>query len=131
MGSEADWVRWPHFTEAEMRCKGTGRCLMDPAFMDCLEALRQAFAKPMTIASGYRAPEYNARVSGTGLDGPHTTGRAVDVAVAGADALRLVGLAVAHGFTGIGVCQKGGARFIHLDDITPGGRHPRPTLWSY
>jgi uncharacterized protein YcbK (DUF882 family) len=131
MGSEADWVRWPHFTEAEMRCKGTGRCLMDPAFMDRLEALRQAFAKPMPITSGYRAPEYNVRVSSTGLDGPHTTGRAVDVRVTGADALRLVSLAVAHGFTGIGVSQKGGARFIHLDDLTPGGRHPRPTLWSY
>jgi hypothetical protein len=31
-------------------------------------------------------------------------------------------------FTGIGIQQKGGARFIHLDDLTGVGR---PTVWSY
>ncbi len=126
-----DWSRWPHFAEAEMRCKGSGRCAMDPTFMDRLEALRVAFGRPMPVTSGYRAPEHNAKVSATGRDGPHTTGRAVDVAVAGAEALTLVGLAIARGFTGIGVAQKGAARFIHLDDLSPGGRHPRPALWSY
>lgn len=126
-----EWSRWPHFTEAEMRCKGSGRSAMDPAFMDRLEALRQAFGRPMSITSGYRAPDYNAKVSASGPDGPHTTGRAVDVAVSGADALALVGLAIAQGFTGVGVCQKGGSRFIHLDDLPPGGRHPRPAIWSY
>lgn len=29
-----DWSRLPNFTEAEFRCKHTGKCDMDAAFMD-------------------------------------------------------------------------------------------------
>ena len=35
------------------------------------------------------------------------------------------------GFTGIGVNQKGGARFLHLDTIESSPARPRPTIWSY
>ena len=59
-----------------------------------------------------------------------STGRAADVAVHGVDALRLLQLALQCGFTGIGVQQKGGGRFIHLDDIS-NGYLPRPALWTY
>jgi hypothetical protein len=52
------------------------------------------------------------------------------VAVAGADAIRLLVLAAEFGFTGIGVQQKGEGRFIHLDDV-PGTLLPRPAIWSY
>jgi zinc D-Ala-D-Ala carboxypeptidase len=40
-------------------------------------------------------------------------------------------VALKHGITGVGVNQKGGARFIHLDDLEPTGHFPRPTIWSY
>jgi hypothetical protein len=40
-------------------------------------------------------------------------------------------LALAKGFTGIGVQQKGGGRFIHLDNLPNGPGQPRPTVWSY
>lgn len=127
----AEW-RWANFTPAEMACKGTGRLLIVPAFMDRLQRLRTAFGKPMPITSGYRTPEYNSAVSRTGRDGPHTHARAVDVAVSGGDALDLVRLALAHGFTGIGIKQHGphAGRFIHLDDLTA-PEHPRPRIWSY
>lgn len=36
-----------------------------------------------------------------------------------------------YGFTGIGINQKGGNRFIHLDDCGPTTGRPRPTMWSY
>lgn len=127
-----DWDnrRWPNFSPEEFRCKGSGRMEMNVDFLDRLQALRTAFGKPMIITSGYRSPEHNKAVSSTGSDGPHTTGRAVDVAVSGADAVKLVGLAIQMGFTGIGVKQKGphAGRFIHLDDLTAG---PRPGMWSY
>jgi hypothetical protein len=45
-----------------------------------------------------------------------------------ADAYRLAKLAFDHGFTGIGINQKGGGRFIHVDDLADA---PRPTIWSY
>lgn len=97
--------------------------------MDALQALRTAYGKPITITSGYRSPEHNTLVSVTGRTGPHTTGKACDIAVARADAWALLRLICADGrFTGIGINQKGAGRFIHIDMLTAG---PRPSLWSY
>jgi len=38
-----------------------------------------------------------------------------------------------HGFTGIGVAQRGphNKRFIHIDNIVNSDTSPRPTIWSY
>lgn len=123
--------RWPNFSQAEMTCKSTGECKMDPAFMDRLQALRKRFGGPLKITSGYRSPAYNRMISDTGEDGPHTTGRAVDIAIMGGEALELIGLAVEMGFTGIGVKQKGEGRFLHLDDLPVAPNRPRPWIWSY
>lgn len=101
---------------------------MHPDFLDDLQALRTAFGAAMPVTSGYRCPEHNAKISKTGPTGPHTTGRAVDIGLGGASALVLVKLALEHGFTGLGVNQKGVGRFIHLDKIIDG---PRPNIWSY
>jgi len=124
---------WPNFSPAELACKGSGRLVIAPAFMDRLQRLRDAFGEPLRVSSGYRSPAYNARVSSTGADGPHTSGRAVDIAIAGADAFWLLGLALEHGFTGIGVRQSGpwDGRFLHLDDLEEAPGRPRPRLWSY
>ena len=87
----------------------------------------------MRVTSGYRTPEHNRRVSRTGYEGPHTTGRAVDVAAFGERALRIVRIALAHGFTGIGLKQNGPhhLRFVHLDDLAGDHRTPRPRIWTY
>lgn len=104
---------------------------MDPGFLDRLMRLRSLYGRPMKISSGYRCPKHNAAVSSTGADGPHTTGHAADIAVSRADALRLMWLAEDAGMTGVGVAQKGAARFIHVDDLPDGPGQPRPTIWSY
>ena len=129
------WV-WPNFTPAEMACKGTGRIVVVPDFMDRLQALRVVIGRPLRIMSGYRSPEHNAKVSSTGLTGPHTFGRAVDITIAGPDVYRLIKEAIRLEFTGIGISQKGSwdTRFIHVDDLTEElteGLHPRPRVWSY
>lgn len=125
----------PNFAEHEMRCKcGCGKSDMDAHFMSRLQRLRNVFDKPMSIVSGYRCPKHNARVSSTGATGPHTTGKAVDIAISGNDAHRLLKLALMEGFNGIGVAQKGphGSRFLHLDGLSDGeGGSPRPWVWSY
>ena len=125
-----DCRKYPNFTEAEFQCKHTGQCHMDPDFMERLQALREAYGKPMKVNSGYRHPTHpiEARKANPGA---HTYGRAVDIAVRGSDAYNLLALAMDFGFTGIGVHQKGNTRFLHLDDISGVKGFPRPSIWSY
>ena len=126
----------PHFSDAEVACKCGCGMLPAPAFMRKVEALREMWGKPMKVTSAARCPAYNAKVSSTGPDGPHTTGHAIDVEVARGDAfalLMLIGRANARGLgiTGIGVQQKGTGRFVHMDDLPDAPGQPRPTIWSY
>lgn len=118
---------WGHFTAAEMACRGDGSLKIESTFMDRLEALRTRVGFALIVSSGYRSPAYNATVSDTGESGPHTTGRAVDLTIRGADAVLVLKAALALGFTGVGVSQKGASRFLHLDDLDDG----RPMIWSY
>lgn len=102
---------------------------MHPDFMARLQRLRTAYGKPMKITSGYRDPTHPIEAK-KAVPGAHASGRACDVAIRGAEAVELLKLALEHGFTGIGVQQKGEGRFLHLDDIEDGSQ-PRPMLWSY
>jgi zinc D-Ala-D-Ala carboxypeptidase len=119
-----DWSKYPNFSEAEFRCQETGEIDMDEVFLQRLQELRNAFAKPMTVTSGYRSPKHSIEAKKP-LPGAHAQGKAVDIRVSGEDAYQLVGLAMSLGFTGIGVQQKGASRFIHLDIM------PRKAIWSY
>lgn len=123
---------WKYFSVEELKCKGTGECKMDEQFMEKLVRLREDFNRPMVISSGYRSPDYNAQIGGA-EHSAHVYGRAVDVVVGGELAYDLVRLASLHGFTGIGVSQKGpyARRFIHIDDMPESEKHRRPTIWSY
>lgn len=121
---------WNNFPRSEMQCSHTGRCEMLPSFMDRLQSLRDEFNKPMVITSAYRDRLHPAEFGKDHL-GTHAMGCAVDVRVRGADALRLVELAIKHGFTGIGVKQNRENRFIHLDDSQSRSWRPRPHIWSY
>ncbi len=122
-----------HFTLHELQCHcGCGEALMDAGFLTKLEDLRTAFAKPMTVTSGYRCPAHNTKVSHTGANGPHTTGHAIDIKVCGADAYQLLLLAMQLGFSGLGISQRGSmeSRFIHIDNLSY-PNYPRPRVWTY
>lgn len=126
-------MSWQYFSyegDKMLACPETGEQGMNDYFMQRLDYLRKVCEFPFIITSGYRSPEYNAKISSTGLTGPHTTGKAVDILVSGKNAHTLIQRATAHGFTGIGISQKGPheSRFIHLDMVTDG---PRPWVWSY
>ena len=99
--------------------------------MDMMDELRETFGGPLIVSSAYRCPEYNNKISSTGTKGPHTTGKAIDIAINGEDAYKLVKAAVSMGFSGIGIKQKGSfeGRFIHLDMLPLGTIRPR--IWSY
>jgi uncharacterized protein YcbK (DUF882 family) len=104
---------------------------MQTHFLELLDSLRDECGFPLIVTSGYRCPEHNAAVSSTGRTGPHTTGRAADLAVDGARAHALMTIALAMGFSGLGVNQKGPGRFLHVDDLPNASGQPRPTIWSY
>jgi zinc D-Ala-D-Ala carboxypeptidase len=123
-----DWSQYPNFSESEFRCKQTGECAMSADFLAKLQHLRGMYGKPMLITSGYRSPRHSIEAAKPDGPGPHSTGKAADVAVDRGDAYELLRLAMLLGFTGIGIQQKGMGRFLHLDILSGPGR---PTIWSY
>lgn len=122
---------YPHFTDAELNSPDTGTHEMVDSFMWKVEKLRVDMGRSFIVTSGFRTPNHNAKVSHTGIAGPHTTGRAIDISVANwyGDVFKLVELAISIGFTGIGLNLKGeqSGRFIHLDDLTEN----RNRIWTY
>ena len=121
-----DWADYPNFSASEFVCQHTGEHGMKAKFLDELQAIRDAFGKPMRITSGYRHPSHPIEAAKE-KPGTHASGVACDVAVGpGADVHRLVEIAIRHGMTGIGISQKSGSpRFVHLDMCD------RVAIWSY
>lgn len=129
-----DWNEIPNFSAQEFRCKcGCESDGIDEDFVYKIQDLRDRCNFPFRITSGYRCEDHpaEAKRAAEGKIGPHTTGRACDVAVIGHDAYTLIKHATNMGFTGIGVQQRGDKRFIHLDDLAEADGFPRPWVWSY
>jgi uncharacterized protein YcbK (DUF882 family) len=82
------------------------------------------------VTSAYRHPTHPIEARKK-KPGAHASGHAIDISVRGDRAHRLIEVALKYGMTGIGVAQKGGSRFIHMDDLTAENGFPRPTVWSY
>ena len=122
-----------HFKDIELACSCCGVNKVAQESLDRLERLRKDFGAPLKLSSAYRCPAHNAKISKTGETGPHTTGRAFDVVCSADAASRVLRIAIFHGFTGLGVSQKGdhASRFIHVDDILGSPIHARPRVWSY
>jgi uncharacterized protein YcbK (DUF882 family) len=122
-----------HFSQKELACNCCGEAEMDEEFMSKLEEIRVFYGKPMAITSGYRCSKYNRQISQTASkDGPHTTGRAVDIQISGKDAHELLGLVMEDDyFSGIGLSQAGNhdGRFIHVDAMPEA--NTRPWIWTY
>lgn len=126
-----------YFTDDELKCK-CNNCkdknnanMMNDDFMQMMDNLREKCNFGLIVSSAYRCKLHNADVSSTGLNGPHTTGRAIDILIGRKNAYIVLKNALELGFTGIGIKQTGDTRFIHLDNLTQYDGFPRPTLWSY
>lgn len=121
-----DWKKYPNFSEAEFRCKHTGKCDMQAPFMGVLQAIRTEYGKPMKVTSGYRHPTHPVEAKKGHSNGEHTKGACADIACEnGADRFRLVQIALKHGITRIGIAKN----FLHLGIGGPG--LPNNVIWDY
>ena len=70
-----------NFDRSEFACKcGCGQDTVDADLLDMLETLRRRFGQPITITSGNRCAEYNAKIGGA-KNSQHLYGRAADIVV--------------------------------------------------
>ena len=133
---------YPYFTIEEMVCKHSNILGYDERFMDSLVSLREKCGFGFPVTSYYRHADPNdlakshpiekKKIAFGGKAGSHSTGKAVDIGLDRERAFILLKTAMDMGiFTGIGVNQKGNARFIHLDTCNASDGFNRPTVWSY
>lgn len=128
------WDELRFFKKTEFDCPCCGGNQMSETFLRKLDDHRGRVDFPFIVTSGYRCPNHNEQVSSTGRNGPHTTGRAVDLAIFGRNAHRLIQQGALGGwYSGIGLKQHGphAARFVHLDDLEQTDGRFRPTIWTY
>lgn len=123
-----NWGSYPNFSAKEFLCTHCGSEGVQEALLVKLQAMRTEYGKPMKITSGYRCLQHPIEAKKTS-PGAHALGIAADIGVEGAEAHAVLALAMRHGFTGVGVQQKGTGRFIHVDIRS--GQLPTPAIWSY
>tara|TARA_Y100001937_G_C7067876_1_gene306923 strand:- start:673 stop:1050 length:378 start_codon:yes stop_codon:yes gene_type:complete len=125
-------MAWKNFKLEEFACRHCGENNISHELINKLQGLRTELGFPFVITSGYRCKNHDAEKNKP-FPGTHNSGIAVDILCKSEEAFKIVTNASKHGFTGIGVSQKGklGSRFIHLDIGTKKGGKLRPTIWSY
>ena len=111
-----------------MSCQHCGDYKFNEEFLKVLNNIRHECGFAFVISSGYRCVEHPIEASKSRV-GAHTTGSAVDIAVRGDKALKVLEVAIAHGVKRIGINQKGKGRFIHLDMAED--EFSSPAIWSY
>lgn len=80
-----------------------------------LMRVQARFGRQLQVNSGYRSPEYNARLSGAARRSKHMDGTALDIAWTGMtiqNREEFINIAFEEGFLGIG---RYGTRFVHID----------------
>jgi len=109
----------PNFSEAELRCKGSGLLILAPGFGRELQALRDEYGKPMIVTSCCRSEAHNRSVGGHPrslhvCDFPaHDTGGCCAIDIASTwegNRNRLIFLAWKRGWS-VGISSN----FVHLD----------------
>ena len=125
-------AEWPgiYFSPEEVADNRDGSLKVWVPALAAMDRIRAQLDRPIRVNSWYRTPKHDADIKGAGA---HPTGKAIDVAISGADALAFINFATRAGFTGIGVSQKGPhqGRFIHVDMMDNTKGRPRPWIWSY
>ena len=122
-----DWKeKWVNFSLEEFKCSCCGLVDINSDLLDLLQTAREAIG-PLQINSAYRCPEHNNNVSSTGLSGPHTTGKSVDIHVSNSQHRKKLIDYFTSKVTGLGIAKS----FIHIDILTSDEVPHRPNCWIY
>ena len=101
------------FKVREFACRsGADAVLIAPRLVMVLESIRAHFGAAVTINSGYRTPEYNAKVGGVARS-QHCYGTAADIVVKGQtpEAVAAFARTLMPDWGGVGVYKS----FTHID----------------
>lgn len=104
-----------HFKVKEFACKdGSDAVLVAPRLVMVLQSIRSHFGTAVTINSGYRTPQYNAKVGGV-AHSQHCYGTAADITVRGQKPAAVAAYArqIMPDWGGVGVYAK--QNFTHID----------------
>ena len=104
-----------NFTVKEFACKnGSDAVLVAPRLVMVLQSIRSHFGAAVTINSGYRTPQYNAKVGGV-AHSQHCYGTAADIVVQGKTPAQVAAYAreLMPDWGGVGVYVK--QNFTHID----------------
>ena len=104
-----------HFKVKEFSCKdGSDAVLVAPRLVMVLQSIRSHFGTAVTINSGYRTPQYNAKVGGV-AHSQHCYGTAADITVRGQTPAAVAAYAreLMPDWGGVGVYSQKG--FTHID----------------
>ncbi len=101
-----------HFKLKEFACKNSEAVIVSEKLCYVLEAIRAHFGKPVIVNSGYRTPEYNAKVGGA-VKSRHMLGIAADIQIAGVKPADVAAYArtLMPTYGGIGIYST----FTHID----------------
>ena len=122
-----DWKEdWCNFTPDEFKCSCCGVLDIHSDILDLLQTARGILGA-IQITSAYRCPSHNASVSSTGENGPHTTGKAVDIHVSNSQHRKQLVDYFTPKVTGLGIAKT----FIHIDILTTDEVPHRPNCWMY
>lgn len=84
------WDDIKYFKKSEFRCKcGCGTDTMNETLIRVADRVREHFGKPITVSSGRRCANHNARVGGVS-NSRHLSGKAMDFSVSGKSATQVL-----------------------------------------
>lgn len=84
------WDDIKYFDKPEFRCKcGCGLDEMNETLIRVADRVREHFGKPITVSSGRRCANHNARVGGV-ANSRHLSGKAMDFCVSGKSASQVL-----------------------------------------
>ena len=128
VSEHGDWdPNWVNFKPEEFQCSHCQELKIHSSIVDLIQEARNELG-PLSITSAYRCSTHNSSVSKTGPNGPHTTGKAVDISVKDSQHRKQLITYFAPKVTGLGIAKS----FIHVDLLNAeDGFEMRPNSWVY